>query len=56
MAIFCHQVAASLTDMFCNFHLVKNPKTAKNATTTKATEKISTDLESLEFYKIFIYV
>jgi hypothetical protein len=32
---------------------VKNNKIAKNSTTTKAREKISTDLESLESYKIF---
>jgi hypothetical protein len=38
-----------LADMFCNFYLVKNHKIAKNSTTTKAREKISTDLESLEF-------
>jgi hypothetical protein len=29
--------------------LVKNHKIAKNSTTTKAREKISTDLESLDF-------
>jgi len=39
--------------MFCNFYLVKNHKIAKNSTTTKAREKISTDLESLEFEKFF---
>ncbi len=36
---FCHQVAACFPDMFCNFYLVKNPKIAKNSTTTKAREK-----------------
>jgi hypothetical protein len=41
-------MAAWFPDMFLNFYLVKNPKTAKNLTTTKAIEKISTDLESLE--------
>jgi hypothetical protein len=39
--------------MFCNFYLVKNHKIAKNSTTTKAREKISTDLESLEFENFF---
>jgi hypothetical protein len=29
--------------------LSENPKIANNSTTTKAIEKISTDLESLEF-------
>jgi hypothetical protein len=42
-------MAAWLPDMFCNFYLVKNHKIAKNVTTTKAREKIITDLESLEF-------
>jgi hypothetical protein len=35
--------------VFCNFYIVKNHKIAKNSTTAKAWEKISTDLESLEF-------
>jgi hypothetical protein len=48
-ASFCRQVAAWVPDMFCNFNLVKNHKIAKNSTTAKATEKISTDLKSLEF-------
>jgi hypothetical protein len=52
-ASFYHQVAAWFPDMFCNFYLVKNNKIAKNSTTTKAREKIITDLESLEFYKFF---
>jgi hypothetical protein len=42
-------VAAWFSAMFGNFYLVKNHKIAKNSTTTKAREKISTDLESLEF-------
>ncbi len=45
-ASFCHKVAAVFPDMFCNFCLVKNQKIAKNSTTTKAREKISTYLES----------
>jgi len=36
-------------DMFYNFYLVKNHKVANNSTNTKAREKISTFLESLEF-------
>jgi len=42
-------VAAQVSDMFCNFYLVKNHKIADNSTTTKVREKISTDLDSLEF-------
>ncbi len=52
-ANFCHQVAAWFPDLFSNFYLVKNHKIANNSTTTKAREKISTDLESLEFEKFF---
>jgi hypothetical protein len=37
----------------CNFYFGKTQKIAKNFTTTKAREKISTDLESLEFKKNF---
>jgi hypothetical protein len=35
--------------MFFNFYAVKNHKIAKNSTITKAREKISGDLESLEY-------
>jgi hypothetical protein len=48
-ANFCHQVAALDPDLFCNVYIVKNHKIDKNSTTTKAGEKISTDLEFLEF-------
>jgi hypothetical protein len=48
-ASFCRPMAACVPDMFCNFYLVKNNKIAKYSATTKAREKISTDLESLEF-------
>jgi len=48
-ASFCQQVAALVPDMFCNLHLVKNPKMAKNSATANAREKISTDIESLDF-------
>jgi hypothetical protein len=51
-ASFCHQVAALFPDMFCSFYLVKSHKIAKNSTTTKAREKISTDLKSLVFLDI----
>ncbi len=54
-AIFCHQVAAWFPDMFCNFYLVKIHQIANNSTTTKAREKISTDLESLEFLIFLMY-
>jgi hypothetical protein len=52
-ASFCHRVAAWVQDMFCNFYLIQNHKIANNSTTIKAREKISTDLESLEFLKNF---
>ncbi len=53
-ASFCRQVAALFPDMFYGFHSVKNYTIAKNTTTTKAREKISTDLESLEFFGIHL--
>ena len=49
VASFCCQVAAWFPVMFCNFYLVKNHKIPKNSRTTKAGEKISKDLESLEY-------
>jgi hypothetical protein len=48
---FCCQVTAWFPDMLCNFYLVKNHKFAKNSLTTKGAEKLSKDLESLEFFK-----
>jgi hypothetical protein len=48
-ASFCRQVAAWLPDKFCNFYLVKNHKIGKNSRIAIAIEKISIDLESLEF-------
>jgi hypothetical protein len=42
-------VAALFPDMFCSFYLAKSHKFAKNSTTTKAREKTSPDLESIEF-------
>jgi hypothetical protein len=38
---------------FCYFYLVKNQKITKNSTATEAREKISADLESLDFSKNF---
>jgi hypothetical protein len=55
-AIFCRQVAAWVQDSFSNFYAVKNHNIAKNSTTANASEKISTDLESLEFYNFLMYV
>jgi hypothetical protein len=52
-ANFCHQVALLVSDMLCNFYLVKNHKIANNSATTEAREKISTYLNSLEFEKCF---
>jgi len=50
---FCHQLVVVLfPDMFCNFCLVKIHKIANNSATTSAREKISTDLESLEFFGV----
>ncbi len=48
-ASFCHQEATQALDMFCNFYLLKSQKIANNSVFTEAREKISTDLESLEF-------
>ncbi len=36
---FCHQVAAWVSQMFCNCYFVKNHKLAKNSTTPEAKEK-----------------
>jgi len=49
VAIFCHQVAAWVPDMFCNYYLVKSNTIANNSATTEAREKMNTDLESVEF-------
>jgi hypothetical protein len=47
---FCHQVAAWVPDMFCDFQLAKKHKIADNSTTTKAREKNKHGfLESLKF-------
>jgi hypothetical protein len=46
-AIFCCQVAAFVSVIYCKFYLVKNDKIANNSATTEAREEISTYLESL---------
>ncbi len=46
-------MAVWVPDMFCNIHLGKSRKIAKNSARAKAKEKISTDLKSLEFYKFY---
>ena len=49
-ASFYHQTASWVPHMFCNFYLVKNHKiVSSNSLTTKAREKVWTDLKSLEF-------
>jgi hypothetical protein len=53
-ASFCRQVAAWFSDMFYNFYSAKNNKIAKNSTTAKAREKVSTYLESL--YYVWLYL
>ncbi len=55
-ASFCRQTASWVPDMFCNFYFVKNHKIVKNSTTTKAIEKLRTDLESIEFLKNVMHV
>jgi hypothetical protein len=41
-AIFCHQVAAWVPDMFCNSYVLKSHKIAYNSVTTEAREKLGT--------------
>ncbi len=47
-ASFCHQVAALVPAMFCNFYIVKNNKIADNSATTEAREK------KIKNYQIFL--
>jgi hypothetical protein len=47
-ANFCWQVAALVPDMLSNFNFVQNHKIVISLVATKAREKISTYLESLE--------
>jgi hypothetical protein len=49
-------VEAWFPDMFCNFDLVKNCKTVDTSATTEAREKLSTDLQSLEFWKLSMHI
>jgi hypothetical protein len=41
-------MAAWVSDMFCDLYSMKNHKVANTSTTATAREKISTELESLE--------
>ncbi len=52
-ASFCRQVAALVSDMFCNFYLVKNNKNSNYSANTEAREIKITNLESLEFQNFF---
>ena len=52
-ASFCHQAAALVPDIFCNFYLAKSHKIDNNSATADARDKISIDLESLGIQKIF---
>jgi len=52
LPVFCHKVAAWDPDLFCNFYIAKNHKITNKSTTTKARENISTDWESLDFFKV----
>jgi hypothetical protein len=54
LASFCCQVEARFPDMFGNFYFSTNDKIAKNLPTTGAKDKISTYLESLEFFLFMI--
>jgi hypothetical protein len=40
-----HLPPAWVPNMFCNFYLVENHKSANNSTTTEDKEKINTDLD-----------
>jgi hypothetical protein len=47
---FCNTATRwQFPDIFCGFYVVNNHEIAKNSTTTKSREKMSTDLECLEF-------
>jgi hypothetical protein len=49
-------VAACVSDMFCNFYLVKNHKIANNSATPEAREKISTFFGILSILRKFFDV
>jgi hypothetical protein len=42
-------MAAWVTDMFFNYYLLKNQKMFKNSNTAEAEQKLSADLDSLQF-------
>ncbi len=46
-------MAAWVPVVSCDFYLEKNHNISDNSITSKCREKISTDLESVEFYKCF---
>ncbi len=50
-ARLCHQVAAWVPVMFCNFYLARNHKIADSQQPAEAREKISTDWESLDLFR-----
>jgi hypothetical protein len=56
VASFCHQVAARVPDIFCNFCLVENHKIANDSTTAEAREKKRTDIEPLIVRNFMCYV
>jgi hypothetical protein len=51
---FCHQMATWVSDMFCNFYLMKSYKRSNDSTTIEPREKISADLEFLESYNFVL--
>ncbi len=54
-ARLCHQVAAGVPDMFCNFYLVKNHKISHNSIiTSKAREKNNLRFGILRILKMFM--
>jgi len=53
VARFCHQVAAWIPDMFCNFYLMKHHEIANNSATAEAEEKISARSGILTVLKFF---
>jgi hypothetical protein len=55
-ASFCHQVAAWVPDLFCNFNLKNNHKITICLAGTKAREKISIYFETVEFKKFLMCV
>jgi hypothetical protein len=55
VASFCHQVAAWIIDIICDFYIDKYLKIVNNTTTNKLDKKLGIDLESLQFQKI-VYV